>query len=574
VLSNGIGEGVDSNGNGIDDTGSALLRRRLEEVGPRVAQSDFTSYTAVFGLRGDVGDTGWSYDAYYQTGNSRLNLVQLGNVNRDRFNQALNLNAAGGCSDPSSNGSTVACAPLNIFGEGNISPQAAAFLRTAVSAVGELDQDVGSIAFSGRVGDIGLAAGYEYRSSDFNFQSSQDLAAGTIAGFNAQPPSSGRFSVNELFAEALIPVGDAVEFELAYRYSDYSTIGGVSTYKASGSWEITDQYRLRGGYNVAIRAPNIGELFAPLSENFPGAADPCAAESAPISAEVAAICAATGVPNNVIGTPAINPAAGQVRALGGGNPNLKEEEATTFTIGVVAQPTDNLELTLDYFNIEIEDYIAAFGGSASNVLSICYDPTDPSGGIGSDFCNVITRRPDGTIDSIEIGAQNVADQTLVGVDLSAKYTFDLFGGESTVRYLGTFTEESAFTAFDGAEIRDCAGRFGQDICGEPVPEYKHRVTFGWASDKINAQLLWRHVGSTTDDDDDTTFFVERLDSTNYFDASGTYSFNDNYKVTFGIDNVLDEEPPILGDNQVQANTYPSTYDVFGRTYYLKLQANF
>lgn len=580
ILSNAIGDGVDANGNGIDDTATALLRRRLEEVGPRVAQSDFTSYTIVAGLRGEIGNTDWNYDAYYQQGNSTLQLTQLGNVNRGRFSQALLLNGAGGCSDGGTNGSTVACAPLNIFGEGNISPQAAAFLRTAVTAIGELDQDVLALSVDGSIGAVGLAGGVEYRDSEFDFRPSQDLAAGTIAGFNSQPPSGGSFNVTEVYGEALIPlVKDAsfaksIELELAARHSDYSTIGGISTFKAAGSWEVNDSLRFRGGYNVAIRAPGITELFAPASEGFPGANDPCSASGGPVSAEVAAICAATGVPANVIGSPAINPAAGQVRAVGGGNPNLEEEEATTFTIGAVFNPIESVTASIDYFNIEIEDYIATFGGGASNILQTCYDPTDPAGGVGSDFCNAVNRRGDGTINFVATSAQNVAEQTLKGIDLSVRYSTDLFGGTGTVNYIGTVTNESDFTPFTGADTTDCAGKFGNNICGEPLPEYKHRVSFAWAGDKLNTQLLWRHVGSTDDDDDDTLYAVESLGSENYFDFSGSYSFNDNYDLTFGIDNLFDKEPPILGENAEQANTYPATYDVFGRTYFLKMTAKF
>ena len=65
-----------------------------------------------------------------------------------------------------------------------------------------------------------------------------------------------------------------------------------------------------------------------------------------------------------------------------------------------------------------------------------------------------------------------------------------------------------------------------------------------------------------------------IDGTNYFDFAGTYRFNDNYSLTLGIDNLLDEDPPILGDNQEQANTYPATYDVFGRTYFLRGSVDF
>ena len=586
VISDALGDGVDTDGDGIDDTATAFLRRRLEEVGPRVADSTFTAFQVQAGARGNISSS-WNYDLYVQRGNVVDSSIQLGNVNRDRFDQALLLDLSDPtgrtCANTSTNGSTVGCAPLNIFGEGNISPQAAAFLRTAVSAKAEFRQTVAGLTLAGDLGGlelpggtIGVAVGYEHREDDFDFTPSQDLAAGTIAGFNGQPRSFGGFDVDAFYAEAYLPITDNFEVEVAGRTEDYTTAGNVQSFKVNASFSPIDALRVRAGFNTAVRAPNIGELFAPASEGFPGATDPCSAEGPNVAdPAVVAICQATGVPAGQIGTPAINLPAGQVRQVGGGNAGLKEEEADTFTVGVVVSPAaiDGLTFSLDYFDIQIDDAIANFGGGANNVLNICYDPANPAGGIGSDFCNVVNRRPDGTIDNVAVQVQNVAEITLKGFDLIASYDMDLWGGNAGIRYLGTVTTESDFVAFAGDTPIECAGRFGAD-CGEPTPEYKHRATFQYTRDDFTAQLIWRYIGEVDDDDDGQTFFVETIDAESYFDASGSYRFNDNYSLSFGIDNLLDTEPPILGDNQEQANTYPATYDVFGRTFFVRASAQF
>ena len=100
------------------------------------------------------------------------------------------------------------------------------------------------------------------------------------------------------------------------------------------------------------------------------------------------------------------------------------------------------------------------------------------------------------------------------------------------------------------------------------------MTFNWSRDKIPSQLLWRHIGESDDDDESTVFFVDKLDAEDYFDIVASYSITENYRVSFGIDNVADKKPPVLGDNEEQANTWPATYDVFGRTYYVKETATF
>ena len=590
VLSDAIGEGVDTDGNGIDDTGSALLRRRLEEVGPRVSDDRFESWSIQAGFRGEAG--AWNWDTYVQVGQVENSTVQLGNVNRDRFDQALLLDLSdptgGTCADPSSNGATVGCAPLNIFGEGNISEASAAFLRTAVASTSVFEQTIVGANLSASEGlfelpggDVGIAVGYEYIDNDFVFTPSQDLAAGTIAGFAGAPLTEGAFDVHQVYAEVYLPLlsgrrgVEELSLELAGRYSDYSTVGDVGNYKVSLSYAPIQQLRFRAGWNTAVRAPSIGELFAPQGENFPGATDPCSANGNP-DAAVAAICEATGVPANLVGSPALNLAASQVRTLQGGNPDLQEEEAETFTVGFVVTPTDSLSISVDYFDIEIDDFIFAFGGGANQVLSTCFSATDPLGGAGSPFCDVVNRRTDGTIDFVSITSQNVARQTLKGIDLQLEYSQELAGGLFGVNYIGTFTTESEFTPFAGAEPIQCDGRFGDLQCDDPLPEYKHRATVSWSKDRFTGQLLWRLVGEVEDDDDSPTgeFFTEEIDAEHYFDLTGAYDFGNGFSATLGIDNIFDNQPPILGDNQEQANTYPATYDVFGRTYFLRVGAQF
>lgn len=596
-LSDTLGSGVDTDGDGIDDTGRALLRRRMLEVGERRSEDAFQSFQFQLGMRGAIGDSNWTYDVYYQTGKVQNSSAQLGNINRDRFNQALLLaddgtgnvaldaNGNPSCADSSSNGSTSACVPMNLFGEGNISQEAADFLKTAVASQALFNQKMFAASIAGDTdgwfelpgGPIGLAFGYENRDESFEFLPSQDLAAGTIAGFNGAPGLAGSYDVSEWFVEAYLPILEGVEFaelldiELAYRSADYSTAGSVESYKIAGSWAPVEEFRFRAGFNTAVRAPNIGELFAPESEGFPGAADPCSASGATdTSQRVRDLCIATGVPSNVVFTAAINPASGQVRALGGGNPDLRVEEAETLTVGFVFDVTEEISFSLDYFDIEVEDAIS--GAGTNNILDICYN--NPSnGGVGSAFCNAVNRRSDGTIDFVRDGSVNAASITLTGWDLIASYNTEMWGGDVSVDYLGTYTEESNFNAFPGADIIECAGNFGLN-CGEPTPEYKHRTTFKYGTDDYQVQLLWRYVGETTDDDPDTLYFAEKLSGTSYFDFSGSYYINDNYRVTAGIDNLFDKKPPLIGDNQEQANTYPATYDVFGRTYFVNFNATF
>jgi len=579
---------IDADNNGVADNGTAFVRRRMLEVGPRIVDSNNTSFQILGGVRGDISES-WSYDAYYQAGNVTGSNTQFGNVDRGRFTQALSLDPDDPtqCADPSASGAGTGCTPMNIWGEGNISEEAADFVRTRVSSVFDYQQDIFALNFTGDLGRlqlpggaIGVALGYEHRDENFEFRPSQALATGNIAGFNGAPAVQGGYTVGAFYGELYLPIlsgvtgADLLDLELAYRTADYSTSGKVDSYKVSGSWAPVESFRIRGGYNRAVRAPSIGELFSPQGENFPGATDPCSANGDP-DAATTAVCIADGVPANVVGTPAINLASSQVRAITGGNPDLLPEEADTYTVGFVWQPgfIDGLSLSVDYFDIVIDGYIAEFGGGAANVLDVCYNDADV-GGVGSPFCNVVNRRPDGTINFVSLTSSNVAEQTLKGYDILASYDFDMFNGDMRIAYVATYTTESNFTAYPGADPDDCAGAFGQAICGEPLPEYKHRATGTWSNDNWSTMLSWRYVGEVFDDDPGALYNAEKIDGFNYFDLSGTYRFTDNWALTLGIDNLADETPPIMGDNQEQANTWPATYDVFGRTYFVRASAQF
>jgi iron complex outermembrane receptor protein len=190
ILSDALGNGVDTDGDGIaDEATGGLLRRRLEEIGPRRSLDAYTNYQFSVGARGNIADSDWFYDVFYQTGKSANARTQLGNVNRGRFNQALLLetddagqvvldaNGAPSCADTGANGSTTACAPLNIFGEGNISQAAGDFLTTAVSATALFEQKIWGASVTGDTsewfelqgGAVGVAVGYENRNEAFNF---------------------------------------------------------------------------------------------------------------------------------------------------------------------------------------------------------------------------------------------------------------------------------------------------------------------------------------------------------------------------------------------------------------------
>ena len=164
-----------------------------------------------------------------------------------------------------------------------------------------------------------------------------------MIGFNAGQATEGEYDVKELFAEVNVPIqfGTArLELSGAGRYSDYSldAVGGVWTYAGGVEFFPIPDIGLRGQYQRAVRAPNVGELFGGQALGFPGATDPCSVAANATNPTIVALCEATGVPAGTVGGGTLIQPNTQIPATFGGNPNLQEETSTSWTAGVVFQP--------------------------------------------------------------------------------------------------------------------------------------------------------------------------------------------------------------------------------------------
>lgn len=573
------------------------IRRRLLENDARISTDDITTYRFVVGGKGDITDS-WSWDAYYSFGKTQRNSRLSGDAAESRFIQGLNVANNGNgnvCVDPNDITSEIAgCVPVNVFGEGNISPEAADFINVGATNTTEFRQQIASIGFTGEIvqlpaGALGMAFGYERREEEVDFVPDEFLASGDVLGFNSSEPTAGNFNVDELYVELNVPlISEApgahyLGMTGAYRYSDYDTqVGDVNTYAYGLEWAPIESLRLRAQAQRAVRAPNLFELFQGSSNNFPAFTDPC---EGGVSGALADFCIATGVPAAALPTLA---AGSQVEATEGGNPDLAEETSDTFTIGAVWTPNfaEGLALTVDYYEIEIEDAIGTAGGGAANLVTECYRGRD----INSDACLSITRDLTGNISNVDALNANIAEFTVEGIDLQATYQFNVpgigwGGGDATLRLALLFNHqlENSFLPAPGLPVRECEGRFGspcgQTIIGVAIPENKSDFAVTYLSGPLSVRMNWNWIDGVDDTRlDDGTFAaqlpVPSIGSYSYWDLNLAYEITDNLQVSGGIDNLFDKEPPVYGDKAVQANTDPSTYDVLGQRWYLGLTAKF
>ncbi|NND81129.1 MAG: TonB-dependent receptor [Gammaproteobacteria bacterium] len=583
----------DTNGDGVvngeDNTFLPFIGRRMVENGPRQSIDTRTANRILIGVDGDINDT-WSYDAYF----SRSQLDQSNTLENDvsdsRFRQAVLVTDDGAACQNGSAG----CAPLNIFGAGNISQAAIDFVKVGATNLTSITQEVIQGSVSGTLGSlgssdrpVGVVVGVEYRKDESSFRPDTFLSSGDVLGFNAGNATVGSYDSNELFAEISVPLMEGqqgvedLELWGAYRYSDYSNIGGVSSFATALKYAPTDKVRTRVGFQRAVRAPNVSELFLGTANGFPTATDPCAADGFLPGVTDVALCQASGVPAGQVGV--FSQANSQIEGTFGGNPNLQEETSDTFTLGVVFEPTDNLDITLDYFQIEIEDAISVLGGGVDNVLDICFNQIRDA---SSAFCQAVSRRPDGNVGLVRVLNENIAALETSGIDLGINFTTDLdfgIGGEGSTLHIDT--KATYLTDFDVTPVvgldtvNKCAGNFG-NTCGDPYNELIVNTRATWSSGPWSISGLLRYLSAVDDDSiensgvDPANLVVPEIDAEFYLDLSASYEFNENMSVNFGVKNVLDTEPTRVGDVQEQANTFPETYDLLGPRFFFSADYRF
>ncbi len=587
------------------------IGRRNVEGGGRQDTIGLQSYRVVAGLRGELTE-GWNYDVAAQFSKVRQSRVYLNDFSNTRIARALDV-VTGPDGNPvcSSvlNGTDGDCVPYDIFSGNGPSAESVAYLQTPLVQIGETTQQVVTAAVTGDLGLYGfqspmaergvqVAFGAEYRRDALSTSPDNSFQTGDGAGQGgATLPVEGAVDVTDFFAEVQIPLADnqpwaySASIDAAYRRSEYDAFG-TDTYKVGADWAPVEDFRLRGSYARAVRAPNVLELFTGQGLNlFDMDADPCGDVSGTSVIQAsAAACAATGVSAAQYGSATLNSPAGQYNFLQGGNPDLTPEESDTFTAGVVFTPTflPGFNLSVDYFDIQVEQLISTLG--ALNTVNLCYQAGDQAA------CDRINRGPTG---SLWIGEANVEDLNIniggletSGFDINGGYGFDLeqFGmpsyGSIALSFVGTYLTELVTDTGAGTanSVYDCAG-FYANQCGVPNPEWRHQARVTWITPwDVDLSATWRHygeveiaaLGADGSLNNGGTRIDRYFEAENYLDLVGSWQLLDNVNMRAGVNNVLDNDPPLsysVGTTG-NGNTYPQLYNSFGRYVFFGITASF
>ena len=599
---------------------NADIARRNTEGGGRLTNFVHEEYRIVVGLKGQLSEN-WSYDAFMQYGSTSLSQRIDNFFVTTRINNSLRAvrNAQGQIVCQSVvDGSDPACVPYNIFAIGGVTPAALDYLQAPAFSQGNITERVANVNLVGVLPEaikspmakdgVGVSFGAEYRREHLDFAADFVQASGALNGSGgAAPPVNGGYDVYEIFGEARIPLiqdqsfAKDITLELAYRYSDYSNAGVTNTYKIAGDWTVIDGLRFRGGYNRAVRAPNVVELFSPQNVVLDGTQDPCAGLTAgnPLVARCATLFGLTTA--QVL---ALEPdPANQYNGKTGGNPNLKPETADTYTAGVVWSPSfvPGLNFTIDYFDIDVKDFISTIG--ANTIINGCVNGTQP------DYCALVHRDSVGSIRSSTGFVQDTTFNTgglhTSGVDFSVTYRtgLDAIGldnaGSVSFSLVGTWLDKLETTPLKGDDPIDCAGLYGAGCSSlggspNPAPEWRHKARltwntpfeYGWLGG-VGLSAQWRYFSSvkldTTSSNPALTGTVLGTDAKfkaqSYIDLLATWKIKDSYSFRAGVNNVFDNDPPLTGQTNCPAgpcnqNVYAQVYDSMGRFFFIGLTADF
>jgi outer membrane receptor protein involved in Fe transport len=430
--------------------------------------------------------------------------------------------------------------------------------------------------------------GAEYR-KETSLENNDALTNAGLNAGNALPDTQGEFDVKEIYGEVNIPILAETPFfhqlnlRAAGRLSDYSTVGTVESYSLGAEWAPIPDIRFSGTYAQAVRAPNIGELFTGPSQTFPtGIVDPCVGVGLTGGGALGDNCrAAPGVLANINannGVFTINQADLQgISGFNSGNPNLSEEEATSYTASVTIAPRSigflrNFVLRADYFDINVKNVITA--APRNFTLNQCY-------ALGNQqFCQLITRRPEatstnsaGSIDLVNAPAINGGQLSTKGLDIVLTYRSELDGlglpGSVNARVSYTHLFEGFLIPVPGADRDPYAGEVGS-------ADDRFTAQLGWTLDDVSVNFTGTYIDESVEDQDFlTSFGLEpgsiKIPAEFYLDMQARFNVSDNFDFYFGIDNVLDNDAPnILSGatfNVTGTDTAADVYDVFGRRFY-------
>jgi outer membrane receptor protein involved in Fe transport len=555
------------------------------EVGMPCVQVYRTVTRGVFALQGALGDD-WSWNVYAEASQMRERQIAAQDNYGPNYNFAVDAvkvtptNVGGSGLAIGSiqcrallqgNAAAAGCVPLNVLGTGVASQAAITYVNPGQNPASGilnrelviLNQDVFSGSMQGKLpwglpaGNVAVAFGGEYRheqGGQFDVPAIDKTGPYPAGNFTAY---SGQYSVEEGFLEADIPVVknflvQDINANIAGRITNYSTSGLVQTWKLGATSQIDDNIKVRGAWSLDIRAPMVSELFSPQTIGVGSIQYP------------------------------LNGPTYQIQNITGGNPALTPEKAVTTTFGVVLTPQfiSGLSISLDWYSINIHGGI--YTTATQTEVNRCLQGQTV-------YCQLLNPNPltspPGTVPtSVASTPANAAGIKTSGLDMSANYLVDLFGGNLLWEMRGNYTDEYTMDAI--GIVYDSAGAVGPTpltYAATSLPKARGMLSATYTDGPWSGTVQGRLFGAAvlTNGPQNLPSHIVRaslsptgvltqgvipgnlvggndIDPVGYLDLRLSYQWSPNIKVFGAVDNFTDVPRPLFGSNAV--------YDVLGRTY--------
>ena len=575
----------------IDYNAPLYSLKRNVEGNPRQSIQTYKSYNTTLGIRGDINDD-WSYDVYYQNSDVNYANEYRNDLSVLAINRAVNVISVAGVPTCVSKlqGIDANCVPYNLF-QGGLAGDAGIqgvidggqtaqdYLAKSTFINGDGKQKILSGYVTGDTGftvpgapsSVQLVVGFETKEFAADFRPDTPTKQGDRSGSGgATLPIGGMYDVDEFFLEVGIPVTNDISVDAGFRSAEYSTGAETDSTKVGAYWTVNDNVSLRASFQTAQRHASISELYSAVSDGLVDLDnDPCSIQQNGSAATATqAQCAATGLAANLYNTD-LNSPADQYNIKGGGNPLVAPEESESITIGAVITPESvpGLTLTIDYFDITVEDGIGTV--SAKTALDKCVSTGT------AQYCDLINRQAvTGSLwlqgGYISQQLTNIGEESTSGVDLIFDYDMDTSYGPLTLEGVTTVLDTADIIEIPGSAAIECAGNWGGSCGKNPLPEVsgKYKATLTTEYD-MDVSLGLRYLGETTDLNSNKIDF----DARTYVDVSAKYAATENLLVTFGINNLFDDEPGYTSDAGTapgNGNTFPGYFDAFGQYIFLNV----
>ena len=572
-------------------------QRRFAQAGGRVYETDNDVTQILGGLRGTIGDRDLNWDVHFSYGETdTTDRTISGSVNFAAVQDIID------STDPLTGESPLCAGGFNPFGGTDpLSPACLAFVsRTPVNST-TLEQTVLEGLLEGRLmdmpaGEARFALTAQFRENSYEFNPDPDIAAGELANLASSAFTEGTIEALEVGGEVLMPLIsdgntiDSMNLTLGLRFSDYDPAGSNTTYKAEIDAQMTESLMLRGGYQRAVRAPNVEEFFRASLLRVQPFLDVCSSRYRGVSVDrdaELALCAEQGA------DPGYTQGGSSAPTITNGNPNLIPEEADTFTLGGVydTQFGDvGVQVSLDYYNIEIENAIETL--TAQQIMTKCFNldgtsnPTYDNNYIACQQINRPVFAPATTsfdLDPVNQPILNLGGLKTSGIDISAGISFPVErlgwggrGGSVSFRTLTSILNDYDIQAFSDERFIDFGGTVSTT---QAFPELKMFNSVTVQTGPATVTAIWRHIGEMDDVSTagGTASDIEGADSFNYIDLVGRFDIGDRFELYGGINNLTDETPPQIGGEAVGglfSATNQGVYDGIGRMFYAGLRGSF